>query len=138
MLPIHALVCSSFEVSGLEHLQHLKLPAIFIANHSSHVDTLSILRALPWTIRKRLFIAAAADYFFRNRFMDGLLGLAINAFAFSREGSIRGSLKHCGELMDQGWSLLIYPEGTRSPTGRLLPFKPGIGFIRNLQSVDFG
>jgi long-chain acyl-CoA synthetase len=129
-LPIlQGLVSSSFEVKGLEHLNQVQFPVMFIANHASHVDTVSLLRALPWSVRRRLCIAAAADYFFSKKLMAGLLSLAINAFAFSRDGSIRGSLDHCGELMDKGWSLLIYPEGTRSPDGQLLRFKPGIGYL---------
>lgn len=128
-LPLHRLLSTSFEVTGLENLERLELPAMFIANHTSHVDTLSILRALPNPIRKRLCIAAAADYFFRNRIVANVLALLINAFPFRREGSIRSSLEHCGELLDQGWSILIYPEGTRSTTGRLMPFKPGIGLL---------
>lgn len=130
LLPLlQGLVGSSFQIKGLEHLQQVQFPVMFIANHASHVDTLSLLRALPWPVRRRLCIAAAADYFFRNRPVACLLQLTINAFAFSREGSIRGSLDYCGELADNGWSLLIYPEGTRSPDGKLLPFKPGIGYL---------
>lgn len=130
LLPLlQGLVSSSFQVKGLEQLQQVQFPAMFIANHASHVDTLSVLRALPRPVRRRLCIAAAADYFFSKRPLAWLLQLAINAFAFSREGSIRGSLEHCGALADNGWSLLIYPEGTRSPDGQLLPFKPGIGYL---------
>lgn len=130
LLPLlQGLVSSSFEVKGLKHLKLVQFPVMFIANHASHIDTLSILRAMPWPVRRRLCIAAAADYFFSQKLMASLLSLTINAFAFSRDGSIRGSLDHCGELMDRGWSLLIYPEGTRSPDGRLLRFKPGIGYL---------
>ncbi|MCQ8105545.1 AMP-binding protein [Methylomonas sp. SURF-2] len=130
LLPVlQGLVTSSFEIKGLEHLTQARFPVMFIANHASHVDTLSILRAMPWTVRRRLCIAAAADYFFSKKLIAGLLSLSINAFAFSRDGSIRGSLEHCGELIDNGWSLLIYPEGTRSPDGQLLRFKPGIGYL---------
>lgn len=129
VLPAHRLLSRSFSVEGLENLRDLAQPALFIANHSSHVDTLSVLRALPAAIRNKLAVAAAADYFFRYRLLAAAMGLAVNAFPFSREGSIRASLEYCGELMDNGWSVLIYPEGTRSPTGELLDFKPGIGFL---------
>lgn len=127
--PLHRLLSTSFQVTGLENLQALPLPAIFIANHTSHVDTLSILRAMPKPLRQRICIAAAADYFFQNPIVADSLALLINAFPFSREGSIRNSLEHCGDLADRGWSLLIYPEGTRSTNGQLLDFKPGIGLL---------
>ncbi|MGZ8955184.1 MAG: AMP-binding protein [Methylovulum sp.] len=129
LLPVHRLVCLSFEVTGAENLQNLPFPALFIANHSSHVDTLAILRAMPESIRNKLCVAAAANYFFQNKIIANGLALSINAFPFHREGSIRSSLEHCGEIIDNGWSLLIYPEGTRSTTGELLNFKPGIGFL---------
>lgn len=129
VVPVQKLLTTSFQVTGRENLRQLPLPALFIANHSSHFDTLTILRALPRPIRKQLCIAAAADYFFQNSAIGNALAVLINAFPFSREGSIRNSLEHCGELMDNGWSILIYPEGTRSATGQLLPFKPGIGLL---------
>ncbi|MBS3955169.1 MAG: AMP-binding protein [Methylomicrobium sp.] len=129
IFPLHAMISTSFEVTGLENLQNLQFPVLFIANHASHVDTVSILRAMPATVRRQVCVAAAADYFFKNKLIANLLALAINAFPFSREGTLRNSLEYCGEVMDKGWSLLIYPEGTRSSTGELLKFKPGIGFL---------
>ena len=38
-------------------------------------------------------------------------------------------LKHCGDLVDAGWSVLIYRQGIRSPTGKLQPFRSGIGVL---------
>ena len=89
----------------------------------------SILRALPRRLRARVAVAAAADYFFRTRLLAVATPLLLNAFPFSREGSVRSSLEHCGDLADQGWSVLVYPEGTRSPDGRLQPFRTGIGLL---------
>jgi long-chain acyl-CoA synthetase len=55
--------------------------------------------------------------------------LFLNAFPFSRRRSIRKSLSLMGELLDEGWSVVLYPEGARSEAGELLPFKPGVGMI---------
>ena len=129
LFPVHRLLARPFRVEGLEHLQGLAAPALFIANHSSHIDTVSIIRALPAPLRKRLAVAAAADYFFRVPSVGRLTSLLMNTFPFSREGAVRTSLEHCGRLADQGWSVLIYPEGTRSTTGALLPFKLGVGLL---------
>jgi long-chain acyl-CoA synthetase len=129
LFPVHSLVARPFIVEGLEHVHELKSQALFIANHSSHVDTVSIIRALPASIRNRLAVAAAADYFFRIAAVGRLTSLFLNTFPFSREGAVRASLEHCGFLADQGWSVLIYPEGTRSATGELLAFKLGIGLL---------
>lgn len=129
LFPLHALLARPFRVEGAEHLRGLTAPALFIANHASHVDTVSILRALPWSIRRRLAVAAAADYFYRVRALGWVSSLVLNTFPFSRKAAVRASLEHCGRLADEGWSVLIYPEGTRSPSGELLPFKSGIGLL---------
>ena len=129
LFPLHALLARPFRVQGRERLHALQLPALFIANHASHVDTVSIIRALPRRIRRRLAVAAAADYFYRYAALGCLTSLALNTFPFSRQGAVRASLEHCGELADRGWSVLIYPEGTRSTSGELLPFKSGIALL---------
>ena len=129
LFPLHALLARPFRVQGGDRLRGLRLPALFIANHASHVDTVSIVRALPRHIRNRLAVAAAADYFYRFTALGWLTALMLNTFPFSREGAVRASLEHCGELADDGWSVLIYPEGTRSTSGELLPFKSGIGLL---------
>jgi long-chain acyl-CoA synthetase len=90
---------------------------------------MSILRALPRQKRRMTVVAAAADYFYENRIAGGFASLLLNTFPFSRSGNVRASLERCGELVDRGWSILIYPEGTRSVDGRLLPFRSGIGLL---------
>ena len=74
-------------------------------------------------------MAAAEDYFFRRPFLAAATSLLINGFPFSREGSIRPSLHYCGRLLDRGWSILIYPEGTRSTSGEIGEFKSGTGLL---------
>ena len=54
-------------VVGREHFKGLKAPVVFVANHSSHMDTPAILRALPHAWRRRTVVAAAADYFYTKR-----------------------------------------------------------------------
>lgn len=135
LFPVHRLVARPFRIEGLEHLRELETPALFIANHASHVDTVSIIRALPGDMRRRLAVAAAQDYFFRYPVVGAFTSLLMNTFPFSREGAVRSSLEYCGFLADQNWSVLIYPEGTRSTTGELLPFKLGIGLLATQMQV---
>jgi long-chain acyl-CoA synthetase len=135
LFPVHRLVARPFTVEGLEHLRGLELPALLISNHASHVDTVSIIRALPRGMRDKLAVAAAQDYFFRYPLVGAATSLLLNTFPFSRQGAVRTSLEHCGYLADEGWSVLIYPEGTRSTTGELLPFKLGIGLLATQMQV---
>jgi long-chain acyl-CoA synthetase len=129
LLPAHALVCTPFRVEGRDQLPPTDSPVLLVANHASHLDTPSILRALPRARRTRVAVAAAADYFFRTRTLRAATPLVLNGFPFSREGAVRSSLEHCGELVDRGWSVLVYPEGTRSLNGELQPFRAGGGLL---------
>ena len=61
--------------TGKEGLSSLKGPVILVANHASHMDTPVILSALPRKLRKRTAVAAAADYFYRNK-LDRVARLA--------------------------------------------------------------
>lgn len=121
-------------VTGRENLEGLTGPMLFAANHTSHLDSLTVFYSLPARFRSRLAVAAADDYFFQKRFLAWMTSLFVNGFPFAREGNIRASLERCGKLLDQGWSILIYPEGTRSITGKMAPFKSGVGLL----SVELG
>jgi long-chain acyl-CoA synthetase len=129
LFPLHAVFCRPFRVEGAETAGMAGGPVLLVANHASHADTVSILRALPPALRRRTAVAAASDYFYSGRLRGALASLVLNTFAFSRAGRVRASLEHCGLLCDDGWSVLIYPEGTRSPDGRILPFRTGIGLL---------
>jgi long-chain acyl-CoA synthetase len=129
------------EVGGREHLAPLAGPAIFIANHTSNLDTPAILAAMPTERRRRMAVAAAADYWFRGDrgffgALPGVLSAAVyHAFPFSRTDAVEPSLRYLAELIDEGWSILIYPEGRRSRTGEMVPFKGGIGVIARAMQV---
>jgi len=116
-------------IRGRENLEGLTDPMLIASNHSSHLDSLTVFYSLPARFRSRLAVAAADDYFFRNSVLAGMTSLLVNGFPFSREGNIRTSLLYCGKLLDRGWSILIYPEGTRSLTGEMNPFKSGVGLL---------
>ncbi|MCC7369412.1 MAG: AMP-binding protein [Chloroflexi bacterium] len=129
LLPLLRLLGRPLTVEGREHLERLRGPALLIANHTSHLDSLSVLAALPEARRRRTAVAAAADYFFADRRTAFVASLALGAFPFHRTGPVAASLAHCGDLADSGYSLLVFPEGTRSTTGEIAPFKPGIGLL---------
>ena len=90
-----------------------------MANHASHIDTPVILAALPRRLRKRTAVAAAADYFYLNRLIAAAVSLVFNTVPMDRDGGWLGkqATEHLDRLLDQGWNLLLYPEGTRSRNG---------------------
>jgi long-chain acyl-CoA synthetase len=115
--------------SGTENLDCIDGPVLFVANHTSHLDSAVLLSALPARHRRRVAVAAAADYFFARPLLGSLVALLLNAFPFSRTTAIRPTLEHCAALLDSRWSIMLYPEGTRSMTGTIGEFKAGVGLL---------
>jgi 1-acyl-sn-glycerol-3-phosphate acyltransferase len=103
--------------TGRDALASLKGPVILVANHASHMDTPVILSALPRRLRKRTVVAAAADYFYRKRVVAWVVSLIFNTTPIDRRGGGIKNGNHLDDLLDQGWNLLLYPEGTRSRSG---------------------
>lgn len=103
---------------------------LLVANHASHLDTLAILSAMPLVKLHRVFPAAAKDFFFVSVPRTAVAAIVVNALPFDRETHIRQSLTLCRELLaNPGNVLLLYPEGTRSTTGEMGEFRPGIGLL---------
>jgi long-chain acyl-CoA synthetase len=141
ILPV-ARVFATIEVEGLEHLEGLNGPAIFAANHQSHLDTPAILIALPPRWRYRLAPAMAKEFFkahfypdqfsrwayFTNSLNYYLASLFFNAFPLpQREAGTRQTLRYIGDLLSSGFSILIFPEGKRTDDGSIGRFLPGVG-----------
>jgi long-chain acyl-CoA synthetase len=137
-------------VEGREHLRQITGPVIFAANHQSHMDGPVILAALPGRLRARVAPAMAKEFFkahffpaghtWRQRFTNSLnyylAAFYFNAFPLpQREAGARQTLKYIGELTGTGWSILLFPEGERSPTGTIKPFRGGIGMIASRLEV---
>jgi long-chain acyl-CoA synthetase len=137
-------------VQGLEHLQRVQGPVIFAANHQSHLDTPAILIALPPRWRYRVAPAMAKDFFDAHfhperhtwrevltlRAAYYLAALVFNAFPIPRrEAGTRETLRYIGELVSDGFSVLIFPEGHISHQGEVLPFQPGVGMLASRLNV---
>jgi long-chain acyl-CoA synthetase len=134
----------SLEVRGLDHLERTSGPVIFAANHQSHLDTPVILRALPPRWRYRVAPAMLKEFFkahfypaqypLKNRITSSLnYYLAtqfFNAFPLpQREVGTRQTLRYIGDLVESGYSLLIFPEGKRTEAGEIIRFQAGVGMI---------
>jgi 1-acyl-sn-glycerol-3-phosphate acyltransferase len=124
-------VMSHPKVEGREWVRELERPVIFAANHSSHADTSLILHALTDRARDRTVVAAAADYWFKRPMLGNLVSLFLNTFPFSRTGGAQAQLHSSSQLLKSGWNLVLFPEGSRSPDGRIQEFKPGVGHLAN-------
>jgi 1-acyl-sn-glycerol-3-phosphate acyltransferase len=119
------------KVEGREWVRDLERPVIFAANHSSHADTSLILHALGDRARDRTVVAAAADYWFKRPLLGNIVSLFLNTFPFSRTGGAQAQLHSSSQLLKSGWNLVLFPEGSRSPDGRIHEFKPGVGHLAN-------
>lgn len=114
-------------VKGAEHIP-LEGAFILAANHASHVDTAVIFSTLPPSLRQRTVAAAARDYFFEGGWQQSTARILFNAIPVDRD-TVKGEdpLRHVIRALDEGYGVVIYPEGTRSMTGQIGPFRRGIG-----------
>jgi 1-acyl-sn-glycerol-3-phosphate acyltransferase len=124
---LHAL--ASPAVHGLDRIHELEPPAIFVANHHSHLDTPLLLTSLPDRFRHRIVVAAAADYFFTSRPKSAWNALTIGAIPMERLKVGRRSADLAAGLLGDGWSLLMFPEGGRSADGWGRDFRGGAAYL---------
>jgi 1-acyl-sn-glycerol-3-phosphate acyltransferase len=118
------------ERDGIDRLAGLSADAvIFAGNHHSHLDTPVVLTSIPEPWRYKVFVGAAADYFFRTRLTSMASALVIGAIPIERSRVTRRSADQAAELIGDGWSMLIFPEGGRSPDGWGQPFRGGAAYL---------
>jgi 1-acyl-sn-glycerol-3-phosphate acyltransferase len=120
---------------GHERFAELTGPVVLVANHSSHLDTPAILRALPAAWRRRTVVAAAADHFYQRRSVASGVSLLFNTVPLSRAGGGADALEHIQELVADGWSLLIYAEGTRSRDGSVGHMHSGAALVAQRHQI---
>ena len=149
ILPLTKLF-AHIQVDGLEHLRQIKGPVVFASNHQSHMDVPVILAALPGNWRAQIATAMAKEFFKAHFFpsehtwrerMTNSLNYYLAAFYFNafplpqREAGARQTLKYIGELLGEGWSVLLFPEGVRSENEEIKKFRGGIGMIASRLDV---
>jgi long-chain acyl-CoA synthetase len=121
-------------------------PVLIVANHVTAYDGALVLYALPAKLRRRVAAAMSGEMLMDMRHARGfnqanavanlfgpvtywLLTALFNVFPLPRARGFRRSFAHAGEAMDRGYSVMIFPEGTRSRDGKLHAFRPGIGLL---------
>ena len=126
-LDISYRVYLGFRVSGLEHVPP-KEPFIVVSNHTSHLDTCAILVALKRRNRD-LHPLAAKDYFFKGGLASWASHVFLNAVPFDRLTHVSESLGLAAGLLQRGHSVIFFPEGSRSVSGGMQPFRRGVGVL---------
>ena len=118
----------SVEVYGLDELRQLDGPALILANHASHLDTAVLLSTLPAERRRRTAVGVSGDYFFNSKLRSSASAIAFNTFPIQQHsGDVLASTP--ARLLADGWTVMAFPEGTRSRDGFVGHFRTGAGEI---------
>ncbi len=117
------------QINGKEHLPATP-PFLIVANHCSHLDVLVLATALPRPLRDSAFPLAAGDTFFETPPMAAFAAGMMNALPMWRKNCGRhaiDALRH--RLVSEPCGYILFPEGTRSRTGQMSLFRPGVGML---------
>ena len=115
-----------FRVHGREQLAEPG-SRILVCNHTSHLDTLCLMAAMPIARIHRTYPAAANDYFFSDRIRTVFSSVFINALPFDRQHGGTESLERCADVLRcPDMSLILFPEGTRTIDGEVARFRSGV------------
>ena len=123
------------KITGTAFIPHNR-NTIVAANHGSHLD-MGFARHALGTYGEDIVTLAAQDYFFekgtlQRAFFENLTNLR----AIDRKSGLRASERQAGEILSQGKTTLIFPEGTRSTDGEVHEFKPLLGHLALTYGVD--
>lgn len=108
------------EVYGIDELRTLTGPAVIVANHASHLDTAVLLSTLPAERRRRTAVGVVGDYFFDSWIRTSASAIAFNTFPLEERGALTTTP---ARLLAKGWTVVVFPEGTRSNDGFVRPFR---------------
>ncbi|MGZ4829153.1 MAG: AMP-binding protein [Candidatus Angelobacter sp.] len=140
----YIMVMARPRVIGRERLKDFRGPALIISNHIAQIDIGFLMAALPMHLRNRLGVAMQGemlrsmrhppkDWFFLKRWWEqlqyALIAAFFNVFSLPQRAKYRESFRFAGELADRGYSVVIFPEGRRTETGEMSPFRSGIGLL---------
>jgi long-chain acyl-CoA synthetase len=119
----------------VEHPERLprEAPYLIAANHASHLDAPAVLSAVEFARGRRaarkLHVLGARDYFFDTRLKGWFFSTFLNAVPIEREETSLSGLRTVKSILASGEAALIFPEGTRSRSGEIQPFKAGLGLL---------
>lgn len=113
--------------------QHVNF--IVAPNHTSHIDTGLVKKALGPGVADQTVAVAAADYWFDTKYKRAYMNNFTTLVPIERTGSLRQSLRHVTRILNEGYNALIFPEGGRQESGQIAEFKPIIGYLALNQKV---
>lgn len=131
-------------IAGRQNLRGVHGPLLVISNHIAYFDPAYILAALPGRLRRRLAVAMDGELletmrnppegtpYFERILLQTQWSLVVslfNVFPLPRQSGFRKSFAFAGDLIDRGWSVLVFPEGARTQNGIMNPFQGGIGLL---------
>jgi len=106
---------------------------IILANHNSHLDTMTLLSSLPSKIIHKVKPVAAGDHFGKTKLKGKLTEFFVNALLIKRgrdkDNPKNDPINKMIKALDNGYSLILFPEGTRGEPEIEQPLKKGIGII---------
>jgi long-chain acyl-CoA synthetase len=138
------LLLAAPRVIGRENLHGFRGPALVISNHVTYIDIGFVLWALPARLRNRLATAMGGEVLMSmrrppremplvRRWIEQLSYFLVvplfNVFPLPQRSGFRESFAFAGKLVDKGYSVLVFPEGARTPHGNMQPFRSGIGLL---------
>ena len=138
------MIMAKPRIIGRERLKDFSGPALMVCNHITQTDIGFILAALPVRFRHRLAAAMQGEmlramrhppreWFFLRRWYEQLQYLLVtalfNVFSLPQKAGYRESFQYAGRLADEGWNVLVFPEGKRTETGEINEFRKGIGLL---------
>jgi long-chain acyl-CoA synthetase len=121
-------------VFGRANIPHNR-NVIVVANHASHLD-MGLVRFALGSYGDAIVSLAAQDYFFESGFKRAFFENLTNLKPIDRRASLRQSMRQASEVIDQGKTVLLFPEGTRSASGAMQEFKPLVGHLALSHGVD--
>jgi 1-acyl-sn-glycerol-3-phosphate acyltransferase len=106
---------------------------VIVANHNSHLDTMAIMASVPSKIIHKVKPVAAADYFGKTKLKEKLSNYLVNTLLIPRkrdkDNPEKDPINRMVKALDEGFSLIIFPEGTRGEPEVQQPLKPGISYV---------
>ena len=101
-------------VEGAEHLP-ARPSFVMVANHTSHLDAITLAAALPWRLRRFAFPIAAGDVFFETPAVALFSAMMLNALPMWRKSCGSHAMQQLRErLVSEPIIYVLFPEGTRS------------------------